>query len=33
MTGGPDYWAELALIEASRMQREAINALKWRPKK
>lgn len=27
MKGGPDFWAELALIEASRIQREALSRL------
>lgn len=31
MKGGPDYWAELALIEASRIQREALSRLEKKP--
>lgn len=28
-----DYLAELALIEVSRAQREALSSFKWRPRK
>lgn len=31
MKGGPDYWAEQALIEASRIQREALLRLERQP--
>lgn len=31
MKGGPDYWAELALIEASRIQREALSQQEKKP--
>lgn len=29
----PDYIAELALIEVSHQQREALDRLKWKPRK
>lgn len=29
----PDYIAEVALIETSRQQREALEQLKWKPRK
>lgn len=29
----PDYVAELALIETSRQQREALERLMWKPRK
>jgi len=29
----PDYLAELALIEVSRQQREALKLVQWKPKK
>jgi len=33
MRNAPDYLAELALIEVSRQQREALDQFKWKPKK
>jgi len=33
MNNAPDYLAELALIEVSRQQREALKLVQWKPRK
>ena len=33
MGNAPDYLAELALIETSRQQREALKQFQWKPRK